>query len=356
MQKWLEEYGIQKFYESCRKNMHVSSIEGMILQIVSLNPSMSDHFDKAMLKCGKHVGHYKETSMIKNYLVGRVSEYFCVYCKKIHVKECDDYQQHLKYRGYMPICLYSKRSGTGKTTLAQQVAKDLHYHCIKINASAGITSTMFSTSRPLFGEKTIILFDEAERWTKNNYSLIKLNLGRAAMIFTCNDITKFDLDDDQVVKIQINPLPVKQIKNLLKFNDPSKPDSLIEKIASECKGDVRQAVRSMETGDLIVDDDFSISEITKSIFRLNDEDSYQFLLKNDEDNEIPVDYLAKMVSENNTGPFTIRYITNELLVFIQKNKYIIDKELIFSLFSIIPKRKIQSLKYPVAQKKKNSEK
>jgi hypothetical protein len=317
------------------------SIEAMVDDIIKKHPNYKPHIDYYFARKGLHVGHYKEVSQIKDIIFDRTDDYFCRFCKKIHDPSFDSYREHKISKGYIPVVIFGD-TGTGKTTFVELLSQQEGFKLVKINSSGEIKKTDFPTSRlSIFSEKLMILFDEADRWTKANYTNVQGVLGNLPILFTCNYVKKFKFDSDVVKRVEFGHLDsdaiFQVIKTLSKVND-----TRASELALSCKGDIRQAVNVKEEGDLVVKDEPTPFNLAKSVLSDPTPEVFDTLEGSNES----LDFVIRILSENNTGSFPERYQFNETLQIAQKYKYIVPRTIINSMLATLPKSKTRNLKFP----------
>ena len=130
-----------------------------------------------------------------------------VWATKYRPKEIDDFigQPHLRDEmvsviktGMQHYLFHSREAGTGKTTMAHILAKEMGYHLHTFNASSKRTRGIEFVEEdiiPIANSgmwETIILLDEADRLTIQAQDALKGVIEGATCYFilTCNDISK----------------------------------------------------------------------------------------------------------------------------------------------------------------------
>jgi len=331
--KWLKNGNIDTLYAAYRS--YYPNVESMLQDVIEIDPELEPTVFDWCLKNGKHVGHFLEVSSAK---------------------------QHMQKK--QPFVLYGT-AGTGKTTIAKQIALELGYHLIIIDASGKDMPAFPHSEKSITGEKLAVLFDEADRGTAKFYERV-LELSKKKgdivkwaipVIFTVNFYNKFKLKVDAVYKIEINALPPDTIASILyakakDLNLPADMAERIDNIACECKGDVRQALNVLEHGNLIIDKDIEPMDVADVILTKQPKEAAELVSENYKS----IGFVSMILSVNIHGDFAQNVMDYRVLATVDKLKYKINKDIISSLISVIDKHKKVKLSFPRSYKLKSDEK
>lgn len=165
--------------------------------------------------------------------------------------------------GEMPMqhyLFYSPEAGTGKTSVAHALAKELGWQIVVFNASskrergiAFIEDTIIPMTRSGIKER-IFLLDEADELTDNAQSALKGVIENAAgyFILTCNRLPKVSRWLQSRCQVRtFNPIPhedmVNQLTKIATDNTPEIPKSSVNVIAKAHQGDLRNAIGALQT-------------------------------------------------------------------------------------------------------------
>lgn len=182
--------------------------------------------------------------------------------------------------------LFAGPAGTGKTSLALAMAKELQYELFELNASdlrnrkkldeVLKPSTLQSS---LFAKSKIILIDEVDGVTATEYGglaelIILLERTQFPVIITCNDVwqSKFSLLRQKCELVPIKEVSYLATLNLLKQVTTAEKrvlsENILKVIASRARGDLRAALNDLQS---IIDldnpeEEFALREKAQSIF------------------------------------------------------------------------------------------
>ena len=165
--------------------------------------------------------------------------------------------------GEMPMqhyLFYSPEAGTGKTSVAHALAKELGWQIVVFNASskrergiAFIEETIIPMTRSGIKER-IFLLDEADELTDNAQSALKGVIENAAgyFILTCNRLPKVSRWLQSRCQVRtFNPIPhedmVNQLTKIATDNTPEISKSSVNVIAKAHQGDLRNAIGALQT-------------------------------------------------------------------------------------------------------------
>lgn len=166
------------------------------------------------------------------------------------------FQKILDSNGAVNLILSSSTPGTGKSTVAQALANDLHADFLKLNASDsnGIetirtTVTNFAQTMSFTGAPKIVLLDEADGLTPDAQKALRPILDdlsdNCRFILTCNYISKiipalrgddggrtitleFDMNKPEY-RAEMIPQIQKRIKGILKFEQVEFDSDVVDK-------------------------------------------------------------------------------------------------------------------------------
>jgi len=204
----------------------------------------------------------------------------------------------MKNDGEIPnMLLYSTSPGTGKTSLAKAICKEMEVDYLYINASSetGIdvlrsNVQKFATVKSIEGKNKIVIMDEFENASPSLQAGLKAFLEQyhssCRFIFTCNNITKiieplksrcqlidFNLTEAKVVS-EMKPKIVKRLKGILIFEKIECMEGIVEKIVDMYYPDMRRMLSLLQqysnVNKTITNDIFDFEKI--------DEEFYDYLL------------------------------------------------------------------------------
>jgi replication factor C large subunit len=183
--------------------------------------------------------------------------------------------------------LFTGPAGTGKTSLALAMAKELNYELFELNASdlrnrkkldeVMKPSTLQSS---LFAKGKIILIDEVDGVTSTEYGglaelIILIERTQFPVIVTCNDIwqSKFSLLRQKCEIVSLKELDYSTtldlIKEVTKKEGKILSENILKSIASRSRGDLRAALNDLQS---IIDlenpeEEFALREKSQSVFQ-----------------------------------------------------------------------------------------
>lgn len=186
------------------------------------------------------------------------------------------------------IILYGP-AGTGKTTIAHAIAKELNQEIFELNSSdlrnrAKLEEVLKPAilQKSLFSKGKIILVDEVDGVTTTDFGglpelVVLLERTKFPMIITCNDIwqNKFS-----ILRSKCEMVPLKEIsyfatlellKNIAKKENKIVNENALKEIAAKCRGDLRAALNDLQSilymeESEIRDKEIQLREKTQDIF------------------------------------------------------------------------------------------
>lgn len=168
----------------------------------------------------------------------------------------------------MPNLLFYGQPGTGKTTTAICIAKEIGCDMMEINASndRGIDAMRKIVSTAMFRSLSggrIIILDEADEMTPEAQAVLRRPMEKSLksdtrFILICNDITKISdaiKSRCMIFKFMLKPSEIEdRIKQIANSEKISIDDETIKEIASASKGDMRTAIEELEKRSVIEGD------------------------------------------------------------------------------------------------------
>lgn len=182
--------------------------------------------------------------------------------------------------------LFAGPAGTGKTSLAIALAKELQYELFELNASdlrnrKKLDEVMKPSTEQssLFAKSKIILIDEVDGVTATEYGglaelIVLIERSQFPIIVTCNDIwqSKFSLLRQKCELVSIKEVSyldtLELLKDITKKENKTLSESILKVIAARARGDLRAALNDLQS---IIElenpeEDFALREKSQSIF------------------------------------------------------------------------------------------
>lgn len=177
-----------------------------------------------------------------------------------HKKAFDEYVASKN----VPHILLAGVQGSGKTTIAQILLKQIPCHKLVLNASGkdrGIDTikgpvVQFASSMPEKGKINIVFLDEADALTGEAQNALKNTMetysSNTRFILTCNNIDKIVPPiQSRCIKYSFDQLPKKKLVRLLQHilkseNIEDVPEPELEKLISKFYPDIRSAVNNLQ--------------------------------------------------------------------------------------------------------------
>ncbi len=199
-------------------------------------------------------------------------------------------QNNLLYKAIMsdniPSCIFYGPPGSGKTSLANIIAKHTKHNFVKLNAiSSGVQEAreIIDKARDdlrIFGKRTILFLDECHRWSKAQSDSVLEAIEKGIIIFlgstTENPYVNMTRALVSRCKIfEFKPLDKEDIvfalkkalnnKNILGSHNIKISDEILDFLSLQASGDLRSALNALETivfnsqvnenGEIIIDKD-----------------------------------------------------------------------------------------------------
>ncbi len=180
-------------------------------------------------------------------------------------------------------------AGTGKTTLAHAMAKEMGYELFELNSSdlrnrKNLEDVLKPSilQKSLFSKGKIILVDEVDGVTTTDFGglaelIILIEKTKFPIIITCNDVwqNKFSL-----LRNKCELMPLKEIsyqimldflKSIAKRENKIVNETIIKEIAAKSRGDMRAALNDLQSimhteASAIMEEEVGIREKSQDIF------------------------------------------------------------------------------------------
>ena len=180
-------------------------------------------------------------------------------------------------------------AGTGKTTLAHVLAKEMNYELFELNASdlrnrAKLDEVMKppTLQKSLFAKSKIVLIDEVDGVTSTEYGglaelIVLIEKTKFPIIITCNDVWqhKFNLLRSKCEVIGVKEIPYLIILDLLRkiiLNEKKNiPENILKEIAAKSRGDLRAALNDLQSiinlnSPELIEEQIYLREKSQSVF------------------------------------------------------------------------------------------
>jgi replication factor C large subunit len=180
-------------------------------------------------------------------------------------------------------------AGTGKTTLAHVLAKEMNYELFELNASdlrnrAKLDEVMKPSTlqKSLFAKSKIVLIDEVDGVTSTEYGglaelIVLIEKTKFPIIITCNDVWqhKFNLLRSKCEVIGVKEIPYLIILDLLRkiiLNEKKNiPENILKEIAAKSRGDLRAALNDLQSiinlnSPELIEEQIYLREKSQSVF------------------------------------------------------------------------------------------
>lgn len=267
-----------------------------------------------------------------------------------------------------PILLHGN-PGVGKSAFIVAALNKLGYIIQTINASQRVTKNMLPSSFNDFdGNRIALVVNEADRSLKETFDIFTTNMiicikdekgnvidsrTRIPLIFTCNDVKKFGINETLVKRIVIKPLNRESIEAIIReiSNDKLTSEQYYS-ISLKCNGDLRAAIKALEFPDGMIDKRVpSKTEFFKRFLRFDAESAVNYLkeMKVGEYNGfVGMEWLISVIARNIDGDDRISKL--EALKFVSENKYLLDRDVLFNVLSCCCDTMVQKINYPGGNK------
>ena len=172
------------------------------------------------------------------------------------------YAENVIANGEINHLIFHGNSGTGKTTMARILARELNVELLNFNASNDRTLNFIRERiipamryKPLFGKYKIIFLDETDSMTKESLFALRSPMEQyeknAKIIFSCNDDSNIiDAIRSRAITFEFYPLKKVEIMSRLSFIADKEginvTNEILEEIASKSHGDLRKAINLLE--------------------------------------------------------------------------------------------------------------
>ena len=186
----------------------------------------------------------------------------------------------------LPHLLFSGQPGTGKTTLAKVIIKELGLDSITLNASdeRGIDVIRdkiktFASTRSQNDKVKLILLDEADALTGDSQTCLRNVMetysNNCRFILTCNYLNKIiEPIQSRCIKVEFGNIKkediIKRLQFICKQENITYEDSALIKILKHSKSDIRKAINKIQemSGGVLLSEIKNETEVAKEVFAL----------------------------------------------------------------------------------------
>jgi DNA polymerase III delta prime subunit len=270
------------------------------------------------------------------------------------------------------IVLLTGPTGIGKTFLARNFFLSKGYDIKFINGSRLITPDKIpKTTTSLDGKPIAFLIDEFDRGLSENYENIQKHLfkiffdekncpvdahTRVPTIATCNEPKKIQLSDFYIDTINLKPLPVESIQEIVakatkkEIDDPDVLDR-----SEKCHGNVRAAINNIEMKNYEAKEDLSQSSFVRNFLRKEPDQAFEYAKKykvGEYKGIMGIEWLISVVSRNIDDNVRAKVA---ILAEASRNKYKINIDMTLHAISSVCPIFVQKVNFPGGKTEKKKD-
>ena len=261
------------------------------------------------------------------------------------------------------LVLITGPTGIGKTFLARNYFISKGYDINIINGSRRITPDKIpKTPVGLDGRKIGFLIDEFDRGLAENYENVQKHLfkivldekkipvdalSRVPTIATCNEPKKVQLSDFYCETINLKPLPVESIQEIVsKASNKEADDPLVLERSEKCKGNIRAAVNNIDMKTFDAKDEITQSTFVKVFLRMEPSAAFEYAKKykvGEYKGIMGIEWFVSVLSRNLDDDVRSKV---EILAEASRNKYKIDLDMTLHAISSICPIYVKKVNFP----------
>lgn len=249
-------------------------------------------------------------------------------------------------------------AGVGKTVLARAYFKHEQYTTVHADGYFTIAPEMIPQSAyGLTGEAVAFHIDELDRGKEENFANLLQYLfvvhrntdgditsvtTRVPTIVTCNNEKKIQLPEEYYEKINIKPLSIDDIAQVLVANEIGESTAMDK--ANACGGDIRAALNNSGVKNYTKKETISQSQFIKNFLRKDPPEAARYLDKHnvgEYGGMMGFEWLISILARNVDEKYKMKSLEKA-----SKLKYTINKDMLYHVISMICPIYVEKVKFP----------